>query len=247
MPTANNHGVTIHFDVRGQGEPVVLLHGYTAASTQWDYAGIAGELEKHYQVILIDLRGHGRSDKPHDPQSYTLEHRLSDINAVLDALNLERAHFLGYSMGGWLAFGMAAQHPERVASLAVGGAHPFEELATPFSSLTGEDPDAFIGALETFIGESIAEGARPLVLKNDLKALVAAAVDRHDQSTGLAERNPPMLLFVGEHDQRLAAVTQAADRFNAELLVLPNVGHAMTLFSGPSLISSIIAFLARQG
>lgn len=245
MPTVDNHGIAIHFEVRGHGDPVVLLHGFTAASGQWEYAGIAGELEKHYRVILIDLRGHGRSTKPHDPQAYTLEHRLSDINAVLDALDLERAHFLGYSMGGWLAFGMAARYPDRVASLMVGGAHPFDEPATPFHPLTGEDPQAFVDALETFIGETIAEAARPLVLKNDLKALVAAAVDRHDQSADLAGRDLPVFLFVGEQDQRLAAVKQAAERFNAELHILPKVGHAMTLFSGPKLVHAIMDFLSR--
>ena len=246
MPTIDNHDIAIHFEVRGQGEPVVLLHGFTAASGQWDYAGIAAQLEKHYRVILIDLRGHGRSDKPHDALAYSLERRLSDINAVLDALNLVQAHFLGYSMGGWLAFGMAAQTPERVTSLMIGGAHPFDEPATPFHTLTGDDPDVFINALETFIGESIAEAARPLVLKNDLKALVAAAVDRHDQTGDLAGHNLPMFLFVGERDQRVTAVKQAAERFNAELKVLPKVGHAMTLYSDPSLANAIMDFLARQ-
>ena len=246
MPTVDNHGIAIHYEVRGQGKPVVLLHGFTASSSQWQYAGIADELAKHYQVILVDLRGHGRSDKPHDARAYTLEDRVSDIVAVLDALDLERAHLLGYSMGGWLAFGLAARHPERVASLMIGGAHPFDEPAMPFRSVTGEDPDAFIEALEAFIGEPIAVAARPLVLNNDLRALTAAAVDRHDQSGELAGLSVPLFLFVGERDQRLAAVKETAERFGGELLVLPGVGHAMTLFSGPELTRRLLAFLSEH-
>lgn len=246
MPFVDNHGIAIHYEVRGHGTPVVLLHGFTASSGQWDYAGIAAELENHYRVVLIDLRGHGRSDKPQDPDAYTLEQRLSDINAVLDAEGVERAHFLGYSMGGWLAFGMAARFPGRVASLMVGGAHPFDEPATPFYPVTGDDPEAFINALETFIGEAIAEAARPLVLNNDLQALTAAAVDRHDQSDELAGLSVPLFLFVGERDQRLAAVKVTAERFHGELLVLPGVGHAMTLFSGPSLARHLMAFLSAH-
>lgn len=245
MPTVDNQGIAVHFEVRGQGEPVVLLHGYTASAGQWDYAGISGELEKHCRVIVIDLRGHGRSDKPYDPQAYTLERRLSDINAVLDALDVAQAHFLGYSMGGWLAFGMAVSYPERVASLMIGGAHPFAESAEPFYHVSGEDPQAFIEALETFIGETIVDAARPLVLQNDLVALVAAAVDRQDLSEALDGISIPMLLFVGERDKRLNAVKITAKRFGAELVVIPRVGHAMTLFSGPPLAGAIKAFLRK--
>lgn len=245
MTTINNNGVNIYYEVLGKGKPVVLLHGFTASSAQWQYARIAGELAKDYQVILVDLRGHGKSDKPHDAEAYSLEHRLSDINAVLDDLNLERVHLLGYSMGGWLAFGMAAQYPERVASLITGGAHPFDESAAPFRQVSGGDPEAFIEALEAFIGETILDVAKPLVLQNDLVAMVAAAVDRHDMSAELGGKTIPMFLFIGEQDKRLPAATRAAEQLGAELLVLPRVGHAMTLFSGPALAEAIKGFLAK--
>lgn len=245
MATINNNGVVIYYEVLGEGEPVVLLHGFTASSAQWQYTGIAGELAKDYQVILVDLRGHGKSDKPHGSEAYSLEHRLSDINAVLDDLHLDRAHLLGYSMGGWLAFGMAAQYPERVSSLIAGGAHPFDESAEPFRHVSGGDPQAFIEALEAFIGETIVDAAKPVVLQNDLVALVAAAVDRQDQSVALGGMTIPMFLFIGEHDQRLVAATRAAEHLGAELLVLPRVGHAMTLFGGPELIGAIQRFLGK--
>lgn len=245
MATVNNNGVTIYYEVLGAGPPVVLLHGFTASSAQWHYAGLAAELAKTYRVILVDLRGHGRSSKPHDQDLYSLDLRLSDINAVLDELSLDQAHLLGYSMGGWLAFGMAVSYPERVASLIIGGAHPFAESAEPFYEVSGEDPQAFIDALETFIGETIVDAARPIVLQNDLVALVAAAVDRRDLSDSLGGTSIPMFLFVGERDKRLNAVQVTTERFGAELVVLPGVGHAMTLFSGPPLAGAITAFLRK--
>lgn len=245
MATVNNNGIAIYYEVLGAGRPVVLLHGFTASSAQWHYSGLAAELAKEHQVILVDLRGHGRSSKPHDQALYSLDERLSDINAVLDDLGVDQAHLLGYSMGGWLAFGMAARYPERVASLMIGGAHPFAESAQPFYQVSGEDPQAFLDALEAFIGETIVDAARPLVLQNDLVALVAAAVDRQDLSEALGEMSIPMLLFVGERDKRLDAVKMTAERLGAELIVLPRVGHAMTLFSGPPLAGAIKAFLRK--
>ena len=76
-------------------------------------------------MILVDARGHGGSDKPHDEASYTLDQRVADVTAVLDAERIEKAHFWGYSMGGWVGFGMAKYAPHRVNALIIGGQHPF--------------------------------------------------------------------------------------------------------------------------
>jgi pimeloyl-ACP methyl ester carboxylesterase len=90
----------------------------------------------------LDARGHGESDKPHDPAAYALALRVGDVVAVLDSLAIEKAHYWGYSMGGWIGFGMAKYAPERLHSLVIGGAHPYERKLPPSSRLDGAEPDA---------------------------------------------------------------------------------------------------------
>jgi pimeloyl-ACP methyl ester carboxylesterase len=113
MPYANNHSVRIHYQVEGEGPPLVLQHGFTSSLQNWYAYGYVAALRQNYQLILIDARGHGQSDKLYDPQAYALQHRVEDVLAVLDALRIDNAHYLGYSMGGRIGFGIVKYHPVR--------------------------------------------------------------------------------------------------------------------------------------
>ena len=126
MPYANNHSVRIHYQVEGEGPPLVLQHGFTSSLQNWYAYGYVAALRQNIKLILIDARGHGQSDKPYDPQAYALQHRVEDVLAVLDALQVDNAHYLGYSMGGRIGFGIVKYHPERFLSLIIGGMHPYE-------------------------------------------------------------------------------------------------------------------------
>src|SRR5215470_19323943 len=114
MPYAVNQGVRIHYRVEGNGPPLVLQHGYTWSMAGWSRYGYLDALRAHHRLILVDSRGHGDSDKPHDPAAYELSLRVGDIVAVLDALDMPAASFWGYSMGGWYGFGLAKYAPERI-------------------------------------------------------------------------------------------------------------------------------------
>jgi len=109
---------------------------------------------------------------------------LSEIRSFWEVLLfsitwvLSKLVCLAYSMGGWPAFALAAYFSERVASLVIGGAHPFQESFDDFTSVDGSNPDAFIHALSSFIGEKIAPEFHPIILQNDLVALSAAAQNR---------------------------------------------------------------------
>jgi len=244
MPYANNHGTRIYYEVHGAGEPLVMLHGFSASGKQWQMAGYVEALKKSHSLILIDLRGHGLSDKPRAAAAYALEQRLDDIRAVLAELAVPRSHFLAYSMGGWLAFGLALHSPSLVASLIVGGAHPYADSLAAFSGIDGSDPDAFIRALENFIGESVSQQARPFILHNDLAALAAAANDRDGYEARLAGIKAPLLLFAGAADRRLPLVQRAAADLRArKLLVLPGANHATALFAAQTLLPEIRDFL----
>ncbi|MCC6143430.1 MAG: alpha/beta fold hydrolase, partial [Candidatus Hydrogenedentes bacterium] len=111
-------GVPIHYTDEGEGTPVVLVHGFgNPANLQWRRNGQIAALRKHYRVIALDNRGHGRSGKPHDPEAYGVE-MVKDLVRLLDHLGLERAHIVGYSMGGFIALKMVAMYPDRILSAA---------------------------------------------------------------------------------------------------------------------------------
>jgi len=117
MPYATNQNVRIHYQVEGEGLPLVLQHGFSNSLDTWYERGYVDLLKHDYRLILIDARGHGASDKPHDPEAYALQLRAGDIVAVLDQLHIAHAHFFGYSMGGWIGFGLAQYAPERFPAL----------------------------------------------------------------------------------------------------------------------------------
>jgi pimeloyl-ACP methyl ester carboxylesterase len=119
--TFEAHGVKIHYLTEGQGEPVVLIHGlHASAELNWNLPGIVGELAKDHRVIALDLPGHGRSEKPDDEAAYGLQ-LAEDIVLLLDHLKIQRAHIVGYSLGGMVALKFIARHPERVLSGTLGG------------------------------------------------------------------------------------------------------------------------------
>jgi pimeloyl-ACP methyl ester carboxylesterase len=114
-------GVKLHYVVEGEGEPVVLIHGlYASARINWQMPGIVSLLSKKYRVIALDLPGHGESDKPADDEAYGLE-LVEDVARLLDHLKIEKAHIVGYSMGGMIAVKFMAMYQERVLSGVVSG------------------------------------------------------------------------------------------------------------------------------
>ena len=113
MPFANNEGIKIYYEVEGQGTPLVMAHGLGGSLDDWRDLGWTERLRDRYQLILVDGRGHGRSDKPHDQEAYRHRHVAADHVAVLDDAGLYQAHFLGWSMGGIVCLGAGIGVPER--------------------------------------------------------------------------------------------------------------------------------------
>ena len=125
--------------------------------------------------------GHGASDKPHDPDAYVLNRRVADVVAVLDALDIAKALFWGYSMGGWIGFGIAKYASERVRALVIGGQHPYARSMASLRQMVrggiAQGSGAFVAGMEEMFGpESAARKER--LLSADLDALLALAEDR---------------------------------------------------------------------
>jgi pimeloyl-ACP methyl ester carboxylesterase len=100
LPYADSNGVKIYYEVEGNadGPPLVLQHGLTGYLESWRERGYTKVLGGDYRLILVDARGHGRSDKPHEPEAYVRELRAADVVAVLDDLGIEKTYYFGYSM-----------------------------------------------------------------------------------------------------------------------------------------------------
>lgn len=119
----NSNGVKLFFKDEGKGQPVVLVHGYLANhDNQWFKPGIAQALlAKGYRVVALDSRGHGQSEKPLGEGRYGAE-MSEDVARLLKHLRIAKAHVVGYSMGSWVVQKLAADHPDLVHTLTVGGA-----------------------------------------------------------------------------------------------------------------------------
>ena len=108
-------GVKIHYIDRGKGEPIVLLHGGTSSLESWTRTGVVDKLAKDFRVIAFDARGQGRSSSPHDPSQYGRQNAL-DVPRLLDTLKIDRAHIVGFSLGGSTVAQLLTLHPERFIS-----------------------------------------------------------------------------------------------------------------------------------
>lgn len=117
MPRINNQGVNIHYEIAGQGTPLLMLHGAFGSADDWSDFGYAETLGRDHRLILMDLRGHGKSDKPHDPACYSIDLFVQDTIAVLDALGIGICDALGFSFGGWIVYRLWRLSPERIKSM----------------------------------------------------------------------------------------------------------------------------------
>ena len=97
---ALNIGIRIHYEIEGSGPPLILQHGWSNSLEYWRDFGYTEILKQDYKLILVDARGHGKSDIPNDPKAYDTSVMAEDIIAILDHLQIDKAHYLGYSMGG---------------------------------------------------------------------------------------------------------------------------------------------------
>jgi pimeloyl-ACP methyl ester carboxylesterase len=117
-----SNGVTIHYSIQGKedGESVILLHGWLGRGEGlFDMKFSRSLLEDGYRLVVPDQRGHGKSDKPHDDGQYGVE-MVSDVVRLMDHLHIERAHVIGYSMGGFVVGKLLVEHPNRIKSAVIG-------------------------------------------------------------------------------------------------------------------------------
>src|SRR5215831_14546262 len=188
MPYIDNDGVRIHYQVEGEGPPLVLQHGFSESVVDWYEAGYVDALRSDYRLVLIDARGHGASDKPHDPDAYELERRVADVVAVLDGLAIEKAVFWGYSMGGWIGFGAAKYARQRIRALVIGGQHPYARSMEPLRLIIRR---GLAEGSETFVAHLMARRPgweRPIGAPSDPRSSSSRGLGGEKKCSG---RKPP--------------------------------------------------------
>jgi len=248
MPYADNQGVRIYYQVEGSGPPLVIQHGFTDSIQTWYERGYVHALKSDNRLILVDARGHGASDKPHDPESYKPECNVADVISVLTDLDIPRAHFFGYSMGAWIAFAMAQHAVDHVRALIIGGGNP-NPPATHATILQGLQALQHDGAeaIPGIWGVPLPPSLRARLLTNDVQALIAVRTQRQI-SPGFAAILPrmtmPCLVFAGEADPVYPANKEFVARMpNATFFSLPGLGHADTFFRSDLVLPHVTRFL----
>lgn len=254
--TNPNDGTRIYYEVQGRGSPLVLFHGTATSSALWRELGYVEALADR-RLILIDGRGHGRSDKPREESAYRLDLFVADVLAVLGHCGIERTDFFGYSLGGRLGFALAAEASHRLNALVIGGGShrpqrgALDRLIYPGFADTIETAgiDAFLDTWSERTGRPIDPGLRAVFLGNDPAALAAFLRQTHAEegvpADALARVELPVLLLVGELDhERLDDCTAAAAALpNGELVVVEDADHASTLLQRDEILAHVRRFL----
>jgi 2-succinyl-6-hydroxy-2,4-cyclohexadiene-1-carboxylate synthase len=242
-----------HVETEGSGPDLVLLHGFSGSVRSWDDA--RPKLAANARVISIDLIGHGDSSAPDDPARYSLDWSARDLTALLDLLGLQAVHLLGYSMGGRVALHFAVQAPARVKTLILESASPgmsddADRVRRVASDAALADRIARDG-IEAFVAEWEAQpllraaphvgaaarqrqraqrmGNRIVGLANSLRGMGAG--QQQPVWSRLGELSMPVLLIVGERDQRYRelAARMLASLPRADLAAVLEAGHTVHL------------------
>ncbi|CAB3792299.1 alpha/beta fold hydrolase [Pararobbsia alpina] len=247
LPAAHDQGYVEHDGARiwytayGSGAPVILLHGGLGHSGNWGYQ-VPELVGSGHRVVLIDSRGHGRSTRDSKPYMYEL--MASDVLAVMDALQLERAAIVGWSDGACTALILGMKSPKRIAGVFYFGCNMdptgtkafvatpvidrcFNRHAQDYAELsaTPDDFDAFVGAVSEMMKTQPNYSARDLA---EIRAPVAIVQSEFDE------------FIKPEHAEYLARSIPGA-----ELILLPGVSHFAPLQRPAQFNRAIHAFLDK--
>ena len=225
MPYTDSNGVRIYYEVEGNadGPPLVLQHGLTGYLKSWRERGYTNVLGDDYRLILIDARGHGRSDKPHEPEAYVRELRAADVVGVLDDLGIGKTNYFGYSMGGRIGCALLSHAADRLNCAVMGGFNPY---ATASAATIAPSSEEFARGIDT--RPNLIPEVRARLLSNDLVALRASTVGSAGpaMTDGALDHDLPILLFSGENDAPIDGARKAAgEATNGQFFVVPGADH----------------------
>lgn len=259
MPLRRVRGVNLHVELAGAGDPVLLLHGLGSSTADWEEQ--IPVLARHHRVIACDMRGHGLSDKP--PGPYNVAGWAADTAALLEDLGAGPVHVVGLSMGGMIAFQLAADFPHLVKSLVIVNSGP--ELARSAKMRMAMAVRSFLVRVKGMRGwgETLSRRLFPKPEQGALRDKFVERMSRNDKQTYLAAQRGLMGFTVVE---QLAAMTHptlviSADQDytpvsfkeeyvarmpNARLSVIGDSRHAVPLERPQEFNETVLRFLDEQ-
>jgi pimeloyl-ACP methyl ester carboxylesterase len=249
MPSFHNGTVEIVYLDEGEGDPVLLVHGFASTkNVNWVYPTWVSELRKNgRRVIAFDNRGHGDSGKLYDPKEYEIATMAGDIAALMDHLDIERADIMGYSLGSRMTAMLALHQPQRLRSAIFGGigigliegGGPGENVAVALEAPSLDDVTDPVG--RTF--RAFADQTR-----SDRRALAACLRGSRRLMTReeTAAIKVPVLIAVGTLDE-IAGSADALGKIipGAEVLDIPNRDH-MRAVGDKVYKAGVLDFLSRR-
>jgi 2-succinyl-6-hydroxy-2,4-cyclohexadiene-1-carboxylate synthase len=263
------NGLDYYYQVQGSGSPLLLLHGFACSSANWQ--DTLNSFTNRFQVVLIDLPGHGRTASPSGSERYTMENVSHDIITISKALHLSSVNLLGYSMGGRLALYIATRHPTFVRSLIIESASPGLETTTQ-RNMRIESDNHLADQIEVTGVPSFVEQWQQLPLFATQRGLSAKRQESlrqqrlNNSASGLANslrsmgtgQQPslwpelemihlPVLIMAGELDGKFVSIAQqmAAAMPQAELKIIGDSGHNVHLEKIHLFTSTVLDFLAE--
>ncbi len=249
MPSFHNGAVEIAYLDEGEGDPILLVHGFASSkNVNWVYPTWVSELRKSgRRVVALDNRGHGESEKLYDPADYSIPAMASDVVALMDHLDIARADVMGYSLGARMTAWLGLREPGRLRSAILGGigraivegGGPGENVAQALEAASLDEVSDPVG--RTF--RAFADQTR-----SDRRALAACLRG----SRGLMSRDEvsairvPVLIAVGTTDEVAGSAEQLGELIpEAEVLDIPNRDHMRAV--GDKVYKAGVAdFLSRR-
>ena len=249
MPSFHNGDVELVYLDEGEGDPIILVHGFASSKVvNWVYPTWVSELKKHdRRVIAIDNRGHGESQKLYDPEDYHIGTMAADVRALMDHLTIERADMMGYSMGARITAFIAQSHPERLRCAILGGlgiglvtgGGPGENVAKALEAPDLSDVTDPVG--RTF--RAFADQTR-----SDRRALAAClrGSRRLMSAEDAASITVPMLIAVGTTDEIAGSANELQALVEgSQVLDIPNRDH-MRAVGDKVYKEGVLNFLSQQ-
>ncbi|MEI2383965.1 alpha/beta hydrolase [Breoghania sp. JC706] len=233
MPSFNSDGTDIAYLDEGEGEPILLIHGFASnKDVNWVHTGWVDLLVKAgRRVVAIDNRGHGHSGKIHDPEAYGAPIMAEDARRLLDHLGIREADVMGYSMGARITAFLALNHPDRVRRAIFGG--------LGYGMVTGVgDPEPIAQALEAVsieeVSDPVGRSFRKFADQTKSDRLSLAACMRSSRQKisqeDVARISVPVLVAVGTRDEISGSAQKLADLMqNARVLDIPRRDHMLAV------------------
>ena len=265
MERAKINGVEIAYELRGAGDPIVMIHG--AQGDQSMFNGMAADFAGEYRVLTFDQRGSGLSGKPDMP--YSIAMLADDTAALMDHLRITRAHIIGVSMGGMIAQEFALRHPQKVRSLVLGCTTPGgpnsirmggDALTSAYSTrpMTAEERGKALAEAAFTKGyllkhpeiiASMIESRRSRPIDNSAFPHRMKAAQEHNTYDRLGEIRSPTLVITGKDDALISWENSRilAERIKgAEQVILEPAGHCFWMEKPKESHDAIAGFVGRH-